>query len=124
MSIRSLYIGYSRVDYTTEQVKNNIDAFFKDNLVSGVDERLRKDKENKPFKIFFVHFSKVNIALQNFFDKLGKVESLRIYPWTLKFNTRHHLKNETSFLNERDDKYWTDLSCEFTPFVPVKSSNI
>jgi hypothetical protein len=124
MSIRSLYIGYSKVEHTTEMVKKTIDEFFHANLVSRVDERIRKDKENNPFKIFFVHFSKVNTALQHFFDKLGKVESLRIYQWTLKFNTRHHLKNETSFLNDRDDTYWTNLSDEFKHDVHVKPSNI
>ncbi len=111
MSIRSLYIGYARVEYTTEQVKRIMDDYFKEDLVSRVDERIRKG--DKPFKLFFVHFSKVNVALQKFFDTLGKVESLRIYPWTVKFNTRHHAINETSFLQEKDDSYWISLSNEF-----------
>jgi hypothetical protein len=113
MSIRSLYIGYAKVECTTEQVKNKMDEFFQENLVSGVDERIRKDSANKPFKIFFIHFSKVNVPLQKFFDALSKVPFLRIHPWTVLFNNRNHLKNETSFLKEKDDTYWTDLSNEF-----------
>ena len=120
MSIRSLYIGYAKVGCTTEKVKSIVDQFFKDNLVSGVDERIRKDATGKPYKLFFVHFNKVNLALQGFFDQLGKTESLRIYPWNVKFNTRHHSKNETTFLHEKDDDYWMTLSNEFfTPYCKI-----
>jgi len=113
MAIRSLYIGYAKVECTTEQIKNKMDEFFQDNLVSSVDERIRKDSANKPFKIFFIHFGKVNVSLQRFFDALSKVPFLRIHPWTVLFNNRNHLKNETSFLKEKNDDYWNDLSHEF-----------
>lgn len=113
MSIRSLFIGYAKRTCTTEKVKEVFDTFFTEEIVTRVDERLKKDKHDNPFKIFFVHFSKVNKPLQSFFNKLSVSDSLTVKGWRVQFNTRTHEKNYDTFIKEKDDDYWISLSNEF-----------
>jgi hypothetical protein len=113
MSIRSLFIGYAKRSCTTEKVKEVFDALFKEEIVSRVDERLKKDKNGSPFKIFFVHFGKVNKPLQSFFNKLALNEHMNVKGWRVQFNTRTHQINYDSFIKEKDDEYWTSLADEF-----------
>lgn len=113
MSIRSLFIGYASRTCTTQKVKEVFDTFFTEEIVSRVDERMKKDKNGNPFKIFFVHFSKVNKSLQSLFNKLVLHDSIKVKGWIVKFNTRTNEKNYDTFIKEKDDDYWTSLANEF-----------
>jgi len=112
MSVRSLFIGYAKRSCTTEKVKEVFDTLFTEEIVSRVDERMKKDKNGTAFKIFFVHFDKVNTPLQSFFNKLAINEVVRVNGWRVQFHTRTNEKNY-AFTKEKDDEYWKALANEF-----------
>jgi len=107
-----LFIGYANKACTTEKVKDVFDTFFTESIVTRVDERLKKDKHGNAFKIFFVHFGKVNKPLQTFFNKLALNESMNVKGWKVQFNTRTQQNNYDTFIKEKDDDYWISLANE------------
>jgi hypothetical protein len=123
MSIRSLFIGYAKRSCTTEKVKEVFDTLFTEEIVSRVDERMKKDKNGTAFKIFFVHFGKVNKPLQSFFNKLAINEVMNVREWRVQFNTRTNEKNYDTFVKEKDDEYWTSLANELHDVKYIQRSD-
>jgi len=111
--IQSLYIGHANVSCTTEDIKNRFDQHFNEQLVSRVDERVKTDKRGVPFKLFFVHFDRINPALQSFFMKLNTSKTLTVKGLKVQFNSRYEEKQTDIVSSVKDDAYWLALAEEF-----------
>jgi hypothetical protein len=113
-SVASLFIGYARSTCTTEQVKRVFDTAFQADIVSQVDEVIKKDPNGYEFKIFFVHFKQEdNDQLVHFMVRL-KMAPDGFIP--VVYSTEYDKK-----LGERVERYWKVLP--FTP-KPVKITGI
>lgn len=113
MSHQSLYIGYANVKCTTEKIKQEFDAFLQANIVSKVDERIKKDMKGNPYKIFFIHFNFVNVKLTKLFEAISTYQMSKVKQWTVKFNTR--LRDTKITYEPLRDEYWENLAKEFKP---------
>jgi hypothetical protein len=107
----TLFIGYARSTCTTEQVKEVFNNIMDEDIVTSVDECVKKDPKGYEFKIFFVHFSQTNHRLQNIIDRIGKEGFVPIV-----YNTEFDKKVGT-----RVERYWKVLP--FTP-KPIKVSDV
>jgi hypothetical protein len=110
-SIASLFIGYARTTCSKEQVKEVFNNIMEEEIVTSVDECVKKDPKGYEFKIFFVHFSQTNHRLQNIIDRISKEGFVPIV-----YNTEFDKK-----LGKRVERYWKVLP--FTP-KPIKVSDV
>ena len=115
MSHQSIYIGYANVKCTTEQIKQEFDAFLQANIVSKVDERIKIDMKGRHYKIFFIHFDFVNSKLTKLFENLSAYQIAKVNHWTVKFNTR--LRDTNITYEAKKDDYWENLAKEFNPKI-------
>jgi hypothetical protein len=102
-STSSLFIGYARTTCTKEQVKHVFNSAFQENIVSNVDERIKKDTNGYDYKMFFVHFSHTNDELDLMMARTVKEGFVPII-----YATEYDKK-----LGERVERYWKVL-----PFAP------
>ena len=110
----SLFIGYARSTCTTEQVKEVFNNIMDEDIVTSVDECVKKDPKGYEFKIFFVHFKQEdNDQLVHFMVRL-KMAPDGFIP--VVYSTEYDKK-----LGERVERYWKVLP--FTP-KPVKITGI
>ena len=116
MSYQSLYIGYANVKCTTEQIKQEFDAYLQANIVSKVDERIKTDMKGHLYKIFFIHFDFVNSRLTKLFENVSAYQIYKVKRWNVKFNTRLRDTKITYESLERED-YWENLAKEFKPKI-------
>ena len=113
-SIADLFIGYARTTCTPAQVKEVFDTAFNDNIVSQVDEVIKKDPNGYEFKIFFIHFKHHdNDRLTQFITRLKMAQDGFI---PVVYNTEYDKK-----LGEQVERYWKVLP--FTP-KPVKITGV
>ena len=107
----SLFIGYARSTCTTEQVKEVFNNIMDEEIVTSVDECVKKDPKGYEFKIFFVHFARNNHRLEQMVARIGKEGFVPIV-----YNTEFDKK-----VGARVERYWKVLP--FTP-KPVKVSDV
>ena len=107
----SLFIGYARSTCTTEQVKEVFNNIMDEDIVTSVDECVKKDPKGYEFKIFFVHFARNNHRLEQMVARISKEGFVPIV-----YNTEFDKK-----LGQRVERYWKVLP--FTP-KPVKISDV
>ena len=107
----SLFIGYARTTCTKEQVKHVFNSVFDEDIVSNVDERIKKDTNGYDYKMFFIHFSHTNDELELMMARTVKEGFVPII-----YATEYDKK-----LGERVERYWKVLP--FTP-KPVKISDV
>ena len=103
MSHQSIYIGYANVKCTTEQIKQEFDAFLQANM------------KVLHYKIFFIHFDFVNSKLTKLFENLSAYQIAKVNHWTVKFNTR--LRDTNITYEAKKDDYWENLAKEFNPKI-------
>jgi hypothetical protein len=111
MNSASLFIGYARTTCSKEQVKEVFKSVLQEDIVSNVDERIKTDKDGFDYKMFFVHFSRMNDELELIMARTIKEGFVPII-----YNTEYDKK-----LGERVDRYWKVLP--FAP-KPVKPTGI
>jgi hypothetical protein len=111
MNSASLFIGYARTTCSKEQVKEVFKSVLQEDIVSSVDERIKTDKDGFDYKMFFVHFSRINDELELIMARTVKEGFVPII-----YNTEYDKK-----LGERVDRYWKVLP--FSP-KPVKPTGI
>ena len=111
MNSASLFIGYARTTCSKEQVKEVFKSVLQEDIVSSVDERIKTDKDGFDYKMFFVHFSRINDELELIMARTIKEGFVPII-----YNTEYDKK-----LGERVDRYWKVLP--FAP-KPVKPTGI
>lgn len=111
MNSASLFIGYARTTCSKEQVKEVFKSVLQEDIVSNVDERIKTDKDGFDYKMFFVHFSRINDELELIMARTIKEGFVPII-----YNTEYDKK-----LGERVDRYWKVLP--FAP-KPVKPTGI
>jgi hypothetical protein len=112
-SSASLFIGYARASCTTEQVKQVFDYKFGADIVTKVDEVIKKDPNGYEFKIFFIHFGTSNPKLDEFLERLKTTPA----GWIgVVYNTEYDKKE-----GKQVERYWKVL-----PFTqkPVKITGI
>jgi hypothetical protein len=107
----SLFIGYARTTCSKEQVKEVFNNVFEEDIVSSVDERIKKDANGYDYKMFFVHFSHINDELELMMARTVKEGFVPII-----YTTEYDKK-----LGERVERYWKVLP--FAP-KPVKPTGI
>ena len=107
----SLFIGYARTTCTKEQVKHVFNSVFDEDIVSNVDERIKKDTNGYDYKMFFIHFSHTNDELELMMARTVKEGFVPII-----YATEYDKK-----LGERVERYWKVLP--FAP-KPVKPTGI
>jgi hypothetical protein len=107
----SLFIGYARTTCTTAQVKDVFNNVLDDDIVTRVDERIKKDTNGYDYKMFFVHFSHTNGDLELMMARTVKEGFVPII-----YDTEYDKK-----LGERVERYWKVLP--FAP-KPVKPTGI
>jgi hypothetical protein len=107
----SLFIGYARTTCSKEQVKEVFNNVFEEDIVSSVDERIKKDTNGYDYKMFFVHFSHINDELELMMARTVKEGFVPII-----YTTEYDKK-----LGERVERYWKVLP--FAP-KPVKPTGI
>ena len=103
MNSASLFIGYARTTCSKEQVKEVFNSVFEEDIVSSVDERIKKDTNGYDYKMFFVHFSHTNDELDLMMARTVKEGFVPII-----YATEYDKK-----LGERVERYWKVL-----PFTP------
>ena len=102
-AMTSLYIGYARTTCTTEQVKTVFNIVLDEEIVTTVDELVKKDPKGYEFKVFFVHFSHTNHRLEQMVSRIRKEGFV-----TIVYITEYDKK-----LGTRVERYWKVRS--FTP---------
>jgi hypothetical protein len=102
-SASSLFIGYARTTCTTEQVKTVFNNVLDEDIVTTVDECIKKDPKGYEFKIFFVHFARNNHRLEQMVARISKEGFVPIV-----YNTEFDKK-----VGARVERYWKVL-----PFTP------
>ena len=107
----SLFIGYARTTCTKEQVKHVFNSVFDEDIVSNVDERIKKDTNGYDYKMFFIHFSHTNDELELMMARTVKEGFVPII-----YATEYDKK-----LGERVERYWKVLP--FTP-KPVQITGV
>ena len=99
----SLFIGYARTTCSKEQVKEVFNNIMDEDIVSNVDECVKKDPKGYEFKIFFVHFARTNHRLEQMVTRISKEGFVPIV-----YNTEFDKK-----VGARVERYWKVL-----PFTP------
>ena len=107
----TLFIGYARSTCTTEQVKEVFNNIMDEDIVTSVDECVKKDPKGYEFKIFFVHFARNNHRLEQMVARISKEGFVPIV-----YNTEFDKK-----VGARVERYWKVLP--FTP-KPIKISDV